>query len=569
MISSPIANIRPQQHLLNILLDTKNHHPNFTLLLGAGASITSGVKTAKQMIDDWRTKYCEMHCDDVNRIAFLKQQAWYNSPSEYSLLFEKLYDQPSQRREYIESCLEKASPSWGYIYLINLIRNNTFNTIFTTNFDDLINEACYLFSSDVRPIVSAHDSSIRYLRITSKRPKIIKLHGDFLFDNIKNTVRELESLEDNIREKFRQYAAEFGLIVVGYSGHDRTVMDTLDTLLRSEANFPHGIYWCVKKDTEISPGVHNLARFSKFSFIEISGFDEFFAELNEKLQYKLQPEMSDPYTVLTKRLNALLSTLKYPEEREKNKVIEKDIRKLATKIEKSSRYISSTIRRPSNHDRIAHQEPSISLTVPFQLLAEVALGAGDTEKALSFIVRTIETEPTIEAYDTAFKILKSDWNEEYGRRIFESLKENQPLFDRSSGDALNIAVNLMDVGQFDYADQVLDMAMNRISFQQSAGDSSKDYFTINKAQIKKHQGKELTDEEVYALEQISSQSSDIPGRIGALIVLGRFNEIENLVKKTLSERPASSFQIRQFLDWPIFRLLSTDDQIKFKELMEE
>jgi hypothetical protein len=47
--------IRPQQHLINILTSTKQHHPNFTLFLGAGASISSGVDSAGGMIRrlDW------------------------------------------------------------------------------------------------------------------------------------------------------------------------------------------------------------------------------------------------------------------------------------------------------------------------------------------------------------------------------------------------------------------------------------------------------------------------------------------------------------------------------------
>ncbi|HCG5519567.1 TPA: SIR2 family protein [Vibrio parahaemolyticus] len=294
---------KPQKHLINILKNTKNHHPNFTLFLGAGASVTSDVKPAKKLIEEWRTAYSDMY-DEGERE--LDKQYWYDKPQEYSVLFEMLYDQPSQRREFIESCIENATPSWGYIYLVNLLKNRHFNTIFTTNFDDLVNEACYTFSDSLRPLVCAHDSSINSVRLTSDRPKIIKLHGDFLFDNIKNTVRELESLETNMREKFRQYASEFGLIVVGYAGNDRSVMDTLNTLLFTGEHFPHGIYWCVRKDTEfddLSEPLKALSRFPNFHLVKIDGFDEFFAEVHQSLECELQQEVSDPYNALVKKLN--------------------------------------------------------------------------------------------------------------------------------------------------------------------------------------------------------------------------------------------------------------------------
>ena len=274
---------KPQKHLINILKTTKDHHPNFTLFLGAGASISSGIKSAWKMIEEWRVSYAEMHSEEL-----LKSNTWYNQSNEYSELFEALYDQPTQRREFIENCIVNSIPSWGYVYLVNLLKNKAFNTIFTTNFDDLINEACYTFSNNLRPVVCAHDSSIKNIRLTSNRPKIIKLHGDFLFDDIKNTIRELESLEDNMRTKFRQYANEFGMIVVGYAGNDRSIMDTLNTLLHSDNTFPHGIYWCVRKDTIMPEELKNLARFPRFHLIEIEGFDELMAEIHHELGYSLR-----------------------------------------------------------------------------------------------------------------------------------------------------------------------------------------------------------------------------------------------------------------------------------------
>lgn len=290
---------KPQKHLINILKTTSN--PNFTLFLGAGASVTSGVRNASDLIEEWRNTFTEMY--PSNKI---EDQSWYDTATEYSELFEHLYDQPSQRREFIESCVKDAVPSWGYIYLANLLKNKIFNTIFTTNFDDLINEACYSFSTDLKPLVSAHDSSISSVRLTSPRPKIIKLHGDFLFDNIKNTVRELESLEDNMRSKFKQYASEFGMIVLGYSGNDRSIMETLNTLLRYDQNFPHGIYWCIRKGTDFSKfskDLEELTRFPRFHLIEITGFDEFLADVHNDLGIDIQDEVSNPYHHLANRLD--------------------------------------------------------------------------------------------------------------------------------------------------------------------------------------------------------------------------------------------------------------------------
>ena len=139
-------------HLINILKETKDHHPNFVLFLGAGASVTSKVPSGGALVKEWRKQYIEITSSSLDITKneaekILKKESWYEGGEEYSRLFEGLFDRPSQRREYIESKLENAHPSWGYIYMVNLLKNEVFNTVFTTNFDDLINEACYQFSS--------------------------------------------------------------------------------------------------------------------------------------------------------------------------------------------------------------------------------------------------------------------------------------------------------------------------------------------------------------------------------------------------------------------------------------
>ncbi|MQI61220.1 hypothetical protein EI041_25185, partial [Escherichia coli] len=199
--------------------------------------------------------------------------------NEYSELFEALYDQPTQRREFIESCITAAKPSWGYVYLTNLLDKGHFNTIFTTNFDDLVNEACFTFSNNLRPIVCAHDSSINSIRLTTARPKIIKLHGDFLFDSIKSSLKETESLEGNTREKLTEFTKEYGIIFVGYAGNDSSIMDVLKHLLKQDDYLRNGVYWCVRKNDSIPPELIRLLGQDKVYWVEIEGFDELMAEL--------------------------------------------------------------------------------------------------------------------------------------------------------------------------------------------------------------------------------------------------------------------------------------------------
>lgn len=270
--------------LARFIKNRNDDNPNYTLLLGAGCSITSSVRSATELVTEWRNEVCtELGCSETDaekQKDFLKnsQTDWYDPTKEYSCLFERKYDLQRQRRIFVEKEVSDATPSLGYAYLTALVNETYFNTIFTTNFDDLINEAFY-FYSDQRPIVCAHDSSIDSITVTSKRPKIIKLHGDYLFDDIKATTKETESLEHNMKLKFIEFAKDYGLIVAGYSGCDRSIMDILTALLKSETYFKHGIYWCLRKDSEIPEELKKLLWKDKVYFVEIDGFDELFAEI--------------------------------------------------------------------------------------------------------------------------------------------------------------------------------------------------------------------------------------------------------------------------------------------------
>lgn len=282
--------------LLRFIETRTDNNPNYSLLLGSGCSVTSNIRSGGHLIDEWRKeiyldliKYDEdsdykgEYCvDEAINYLSKKGGSWYNKSNEYSSLFEKKYDLPRQRRMFVEKEVSDKTPSIGYAYLINLIKDTYFNTIFTTNFDDLINEAFYQFSED-RPITCAHDSSINSITVTSKRPKIIKLHGDYLFDDIKSTLRETESLEDNIRNKFIEFSKDYGLIVVGYGGHDRSIMDVLNYLLKHDDYYKHGIYWCLRKGDTIGEELRKLLWKDRVYFVEIEGFDELFSELHNSL----------------------------------------------------------------------------------------------------------------------------------------------------------------------------------------------------------------------------------------------------------------------------------------------
>lgn len=318
---------RTVKDLISFLSNKCEETSNYTLLIGAGCSVTSGIDSGGDLIKKWKKEIYESeNTEGVSEDDFWKSQyEWYDSRNPYSSLFQKKYDLPRQRRIFVEKQVAKKDPSIGYAYLVKLIEERYFNTVFTTNFDDLLNEAFYRFSPE-RPIVCAHDSSISSITITSSRPKIIKLHGDYLFDDIKSSLRETESLDDNMKRKFIEFAKDHGLVVVGYAGNDRSVMDILSMLLQSNEYFKHGIYWCIREDeTNLSDDLRHLLWKDRVYYVPIKGFDELMSTLNHSLTGQLPINRKMLSSEHHKELIGKLTNNKYIKSLQENPFIKKDI----------------------------------------------------------------------------------------------------------------------------------------------------------------------------------------------------------------------------------------------------
>src|SRR5262245_30746804 len=112
-----LDNRRSSHHLIRQILNRNADVPNFAVFLGSGCSANSNVKTGNAMVEAWRTELYRRSGTKEDFNDWLQKQDWYEEDEEYATLFEQMYDQPSQRRVYIEECLKDGHPSWGYVYL--------------------------------------------------------------------------------------------------------------------------------------------------------------------------------------------------------------------------------------------------------------------------------------------------------------------------------------------------------------------------------------------------------------------------------------------------------------------
>lgn len=282
--------------LCNIISTRTDHNPNFCLFLGSGASRSSNIPTAQELVEQWRAKtYKDLTNDLEERSpseikAWLSEHAsdWYDEKREYSCLIEKLFPLRNNRRIFIETTVADKIPSIGYAYLVRIAEAGLLRTIFTTNFDDLLNEAFYQFSSE-RALVCAHDSSVDSISITSHRTKIIKLHGDYLFEDLKNTELETRRLDDNMKDKLEEFLKEYGLILVGYSGSDRSITRILNDMSDKQQYLPTGLFWCFRDSDEISEEALEILRKPNSFYVLTAGYDELMADFYSMLNTSATP----------------------------------------------------------------------------------------------------------------------------------------------------------------------------------------------------------------------------------------------------------------------------------------
>lgn len=316
--------IKPINFLINRIKEKKTdidvQIPRTAFFLGAGCSKSSDIPLGSEIIDILRQlwyienfsdksklvkndfeidkSFLVKNKDNIEREVFNKELELVHSISKkngltktqidnqfndslYGFWFSNYSEDPRERQKIIEYFIDKSSPSGAYILLSFFIENNIVKNIFTTNFDDLINQALIQYT-EIKARVYSHNEVARYINIFSCKPNIIKLHGDYLFENIKNTKQETESLEKNMEAKFLEALTFQDLVVIGYNGADSSIMSILEKI---KSNTKFGLYWCGSRFDSLNWKVKELITKTENSyFVEIDTFEYFIYKLYESIE---------------------------------------------------------------------------------------------------------------------------------------------------------------------------------------------------------------------------------------------------------------------------------------------
>ncbi|MBS1650482.1 MAG: SIR2 family protein [Bacteroidetes bacterium] len=277
---------------------------SMNVLLGAGASISSGIPTGWMLMWEFKKKIYLSQNKHVREEKFKDLesesnqkilQEYFNThegypkfgdPLEYSFYFEKCFPQAIHRQFYIQELIKDKKPALGYLCLGGLINSGHIKHIWSTNFDDLVEKGVSRIDHSKSFACYSPETIGKYVQLNFSDPCVMKLHGDFRYDFLQNTVAETSAmaLEKQLHQEFVEQHKKKGLIVIGYSGSDDSIKNVISESINSDNPFPLGLIWCIRKGETPKPEVIELvnkanSKNKNSGFLEIENFDDFLYQL--------------------------------------------------------------------------------------------------------------------------------------------------------------------------------------------------------------------------------------------------------------------------------------------------
>jgi NAD-dependent SIR2 family protein deacetylase len=277
--------------------------PNLMWFLGAGASAAAGVPTASQMIWDFkRTLYCAAERVSVNACGDLaspevraRLQQHFDTrggfpppgaDAEYAAYFEAAHPDEASRRRYLDREIGRASPSFGHYALAALLSAGRAPVVWMTNMDRTVEDAFAELTGKTSPLtVASLDSAAIALAALNERrfPLVGKLHGDYQSTQLKNARQELREQDRQMRDALLESCRRYGLVVVGYSGRDASVMQVLEDAVAAGRAFPQGLFW-IHRSGPVPARVAQLIERARAAgvdahLVEAETFDELLGDL--------------------------------------------------------------------------------------------------------------------------------------------------------------------------------------------------------------------------------------------------------------------------------------------------
>ena len=273
----------------------------FVWVLGAGASLASGIPLGSDLVDRWLK---ELHVREDGGKTPLEEWAtaktlgidrfkYADRASFYAKVYERRFrEYPDEGYAYLESVMADADPSPGYSILAAALagdppkRPPRHNAVVTTNFDNLVADALSIYT-DTFPFVCGHESLTPFVKVAMRRPVVCKIHRDLLLAP-QNDPRSLRRLHDAWGMALRALFEHYTPLFIGYGGNDDTLMDLLESL--QPGDIKGRMIWCHYEGGKPSERIVNVVADHQGILVPVPDFDLLMVLLGEKMGIRLLDE---------------------------------------------------------------------------------------------------------------------------------------------------------------------------------------------------------------------------------------------------------------------------------------
>jgi tetratricopeptide (TPR) repeat protein len=262
----------------------------FCFIIGAGASIQSGIPTGAELVKKWLEELREMYDDEElekwKEEEDIKGLENGEAARYYPQIYEKRFSSdPEEGYFCLEDIIERKEPSFGYSVLAKILAETHHNVVITTNFDSLVEDALFIYTNK-RPLVCGHEALAGFISPIMRRPLIAKIHRDVLLAPISDpqgTRILAEGWKKSLANIFKFYTP----VIIGYGGNDGSLMGFLNALEPIDG----GMFWCYwQQGGKPEEEILQLVMKHNGYLVPIIGFDELMLQLNDKLGYPLLHE---------------------------------------------------------------------------------------------------------------------------------------------------------------------------------------------------------------------------------------------------------------------------------------
>jgi hypothetical protein len=228
---------------------------SYAFLIGSDVSSDAGVPTGQEVFwrtvaDLYRTAHGPEETPGEEEVAAWLTEISRRAKLTYSEVLEDIAPDAPTRRAALARHFEQVEPGPTYELLAQLAERGLVRVFVTTNFDRLLERA--LQARGIEPIVITSDADLASAPSREGADcYVLKTHGDYLRETIRNTPTELAELEPGMTTELQEVFDRHGLVVLGYSGSD----EALSNALRRRTS-PYGLYWVARAEpTEPARGL--------------------------------------------------------------------------------------------------------------------------------------------------------------------------------------------------------------------------------------------------------------------------------------------------------------------------